>query len=820
MPPDPTASPVVQPLAAMISSTALDLPEHRAAVREACLSCGVLPIGMEHLPARDATGITVSLEMVDKADIYLGIYAFRYGWVPDGSEVSITEMEFNRAIERQTQGKLQEILIFTAHKEHRFTADDIEADKNAQAALRKFKDRASSGRVRKEFQSVEELRRLVTEALHELKARRAVTVAPSPGPSAIPSNLPGGYIGRLFLGRDDFLERLRQSLLNQTHHATAITQNVPAATSLNGLGGIGKTHTAIEYADKFRGDYSALLFVQGDTPARLQASLAALCGVLHLDADEGLPEPQRVAAAVEWLASHRGWLLIVDNVDDPAAAKLLTDYLGQLTNGHVLITTRLHHWADNVTALDLSVLDPDHAAQLLLNLTQQVHSYTSDDRAAARLLAIDLGGLPLAIHQAAGYIVEQHLPLPEARAFYQDQARDLLGWFDEMRIPYAAAQDIGPQPVLFTWKASFDRLTPDTRRWLRVFAHYAPETIPDFLVKSQPNADEETKTRHQALRQALAQADKYCLITRERDPLGFKLHRLVQHIIRLTSSELENATALDEAIQLIFDCKPGDPLDFNTWVKWNLLQSHAAAIGDHAQDKPAPKRLIWLLNQLGELFYTKALYSQAEPLFRCALSTAESRLGKDHTDVAECLNNLGGILLTTNRLAEAEPLMRRALKIDEANFGKDHPTVAIRLNNLAQLLKATNRLDEAEPLFRRALKIDEASFGPDHPDIARDLNNLAQLLQTTDRLNEAEPMMRRALAIAEANYGKDHPTVAIRLNNLARLLQDKNRLAEAEPLMRRALEILVTSLGNEHPNSQVARGNYEILCQEMEDLKR
>ena len=77
-----------------------DLPEHRAAVKEACLSCGVFPIGMEHLPARDATGITVSLEMVEQADIYLGIYAWRYGWVPDGKDISITEMEFDHAVER------------------------------------------------------------------------------------------------------------------------------------------------------------------------------------------------------------------------------------------------------------------------------------------------------------------------------------------------------------------------------------------------------------------------------------------------------------------------------------------------------------------------------------------------------------------------------------------------------------------------------------------------------------------------------------------------------------------------------------------------
>src|SRR5215212_10140487 len=126
-PVDASAGPRPGQFTAMIGSTALDLPEHRALVHKACLDAEVFPIGMEQLPARDASGIAASLEMVDKADIYLGVYAFRYGWVPDGKGVSITEMEFDRALERKAEGKLREILIFTAHEEHAFTARDVEA---------------------------------------------------------------------------------------------------------------------------------------------------------------------------------------------------------------------------------------------------------------------------------------------------------------------------------------------------------------------------------------------------------------------------------------------------------------------------------------------------------------------------------------------------------------------------------------------------------------------------------------------------------------------------------------------------------------------
>ncbi|SRR6266851_5404917 len=120
---------------AMISSTSVDLPEHRQQAIDACLRQGIFPSAMEHLPARDADAMRVSLEMVDKADIYIGIYAWRYGYVPAGHDISITEMEFNRAVERGIP-----ILVFTIHTKHPLTIEMVEADKNAQEKLKTLKE--------------------------------------------------------------------------------------------------------------------------------------------------------------------------------------------------------------------------------------------------------------------------------------------------------------------------------------------------------------------------------------------------------------------------------------------------------------------------------------------------------------------------------------------------------------------------------------------------------------------------------------------------------------------------------------------------------
>src|ERR1044072_8968118 len=185
-PPNPTpldapTGPRPGQLTAMLSSTPLALREHRALAHRACLDGGVFPIGMDHLPGRDETGIAASLRMVEQADIYIGIYAFRYGWVPDGRDVSVTEIEFDHARQRKAGGKLREILVFTARKDHPLTVDDVEADKVAQEKLSKFKERAAESRGRKEFKSSEELHRLVLQALNEFKGRqqRAVDTADS-----------------------------------------------------------------------------------------------------------------------------------------------------------------------------------------------------------------------------------------------------------------------------------------------------------------------------------------------------------------------------------------------------------------------------------------------------------------------------------------------------------------------------------------------------------------------------------------------------------------------------------------------------------------
>jgi NB-ARC domain len=160
---------------------------------------------------------------------------------------------------------------------------------------------------------------------------------------------------------------LRQTLQRATNgHATAVV-----AKALHGLGGVGKTRLAVEYAWQHEQDYSALLFVVADSSENLRRNLAALVGplVLNLPERDATEEEVRMAGALRWLDEHEGWFLILDNVDTPEAAAAAETMLARLRGGHVLITSRLTQWSGSVEPLELDVLDPTDAAEFLLERT-------------------------------------------------------------------------------------------------------------------------------------------------------------------------------------------------------------------------------------------------------------------------------------------------------------------------------------------------------------------------------------------------------------------------------------------------------------------
>lgn len=217
-------------------------------------------------------------------------------------------------------------------------------------------------------------------------------------------NLPPA-LGDWLKGRDDELRALAASL--EGGGQTAIVQKHKA---LYGLGGIGKTRLAVEYAWRFGSRYTAAFFVRADSPEGLRTGLAALVQADLLNLEERQAETETVHAVVRWLKLNPGWLLILDNVDTKEAEVAVLAFLQSLTGGHVLITSRLRDWPRNrIHTQPLGTIPLDEARDFLLKRTDDDRRPAPDDGERAQSLAKKLDGLPLALEQAGAYIVHTRL---------------------------------------------------------------------------------------------------------------------------------------------------------------------------------------------------------------------------------------------------------------------------------------------------------------------------------------------------------------------------------------------------------------------------
>ncbi len=268
---------------------------------------------------------------------------------PDQPRRSYTQWEFYLARELN-----KPVYLLLADEKAKFDEHDKESDELIQLQ-KDYRAEVVRDRDWRPFSSIPELRAELAELRFEWEG---------PAPDHKPCNLPFASIGTLFKGREEFLADLRTRLGVADGRAAAIVNRL----AVHGLGGVGKTRVALEYAWAHADQYSALLFISAPTPAELRANLANLVGVLGMTAG-GPSVDQQLADVLAWLDAHPGWLLIVDNVDTEEAAREVERLLVKLRTGHVLITSRIGNWSKAVVPLGLDVLAQADAEAFLLEGT-------------------------------------------------------------------------------------------------------------------------------------------------------------------------------------------------------------------------------------------------------------------------------------------------------------------------------------------------------------------------------------------------------------------------------------------------------------------
>jgi tetratricopeptide (TPR) repeat protein len=599
-----------------------------------------------------------------------------------------------------------------------------------------------------------------------------------------------------FLGRESELAQVRQQL--QAGRTTALSQ--PQAIS--GLGGIGKTQLALEYAYRYHQDYTVVLWARAESVEALISSYVALATLLRLPERDAEKQEITVQAVKTWLQTHRGWLLILDNADELA---LLPDVLPPTLGGHLLLTTRAAATGRLAHRLEIETLLPKQGALFLLRraaiLTPdaELSQASPQEQELAVQINQELGGLPLALDQAGAYLEETGVDLGSYWQMYQQHRADLL----HKRGGLVADH---PAPVATTWSLSFQKVQkqqPAATELLRLCAFLAPDAISEEILTTgasflgpilQPVA-----ANPFLLNQAIEALRTYSLVRRDPGRKVLSIHRLVQAVLLDELEEEERHRWVERAVLAINAAFPD--VKHANWPQCERLLPHALLAAQFIETKQishsGARRLLY---QTGAYLKARARYHEAELLYKRALTINEQQLGTTHPETASSLNDLASLYKNQGKYGEAESLYQRALTIKEQVLDSNHPSTAISLNNLADLYDDQGKYEEAEPLYQRALTIKEQVLGPNHPSTATSLHNLAVLYSNQERYEEAEPLYQRALAIKEQVLGSNHPSTASTLNNLAVLYSNQERYEEAEPLYQRALAIREMVLGSEHPD--------------------
>jgi nucleoside phosphorylase/tetratricopeptide (TPR) repeat protein len=576
--------------------------------------------------------------------------------------------------------------------------------------------------------------------------------APGGGTAGTPG--PAGRIVRLpadrrhlpdLAGEQDLLAGLDQQL---THPDSG--DRLPVV--LTGIGGVGKTQLTVEHAHTHREALDVVWTVRAEDPAIAGQDYAALAAALHLPGSDNSDLTAVADLTRAWLSSHDRWLLICDNASNAADIDPLLP--GEIS-GQVLVTSRNPAWPPRYARLGVDTLPVDTAATLLLGRTRQT------DQASAQLLADDLGGLPLALEQAAAYCTQTGLSLTRYQQLYRTTPAKLL--------------DKASQPGQATVTGTVTLAAQHVRdldlaaaALLDLLAYLAPDAIPRALLAgTQSDDDAEAPTNGDdqasrppdepvsssssgasmetasdsapatenkelseqilellapldaleddlALNDAIGLLHRYGLLTATPDTLT--VHRLTQTVLRASHSALQHYAFALAAASVVWDALP--EVGYTTWPVYQQLLPHALAAADHAADLPEPEdNSVALLLAASAYLADRGRSAAAEPIATRALKLSEAQAGSDDADIIFPLLLLGRIRRDRGHAAAAQPLFERALAIAEASYGPDHPDLFLPLNNLGNVLRDRGDPAAAQPLLERAVAIAEASYGPDHPNL-------------------------------------------------------------------------------------------------------
>jgi hypothetical protein len=560
---------------------------------------------------------------------------------------------------------------------------------------------------------------------------------------------------------------------------------------LSGLGGVGKTSLAVEYAHRHLGEVMVAWRFAAEDETVLAAGfgeLAAQLGARDLgDTRDPVASVHGVLAAFE-----AEWLLVFDNAADEASVRRFLPPAGQ---GRVLVTSQSQYWPRG-WMLDVQVLDDDEGAHFLLDRT------ATDDPVAAHDLARELGELPLALEQAAAYVLATGSTLASYLALFRDRSASLLDRGEAAGHP----QTVGATLALALTRLNAD--APAAAALLRLLACLAPEPVPLALLLS----DAEVRDRLNpdvapalapllgdpvAAGDAVIALGRYSLII----PAGAGLvlvHRLVQAVTLGQTPAGLVAEWRKAASELVEVAIPADTDPPSTWSTVASLVPHAQAVLGSDSDG-----LARIANYLG----FRGSYQTARDLQRKIADAREQARGAEHRDTLTARHKLAWLTGYAGNPADARDQYAALLPAFERVLGPEHPHTLRTRDELAHWTGKTGDPASARDQYAALLPDFERVLGLEHPDTLTIRGNLGYYTANAGDPASARSQLAALLPVRDRVSGPEDPMSLNVRDDLAYSTGHSGDPASARDQYAALVPAYERVLGPQHPNTLDARAS-------------
>lgn len=599
-----------------------------------------------------------------------------------------------------------------------------------------------------------------------------------------------------FTGRDAALLTLRERL------ATTIAAVVPSA--MHGMGGVGKTQLAVEYAYRFASAYDVVWYVRAEQTALARFDLAELAPHLGVPESENLGETVRlVLDALRRGTPYRRWLLIFDNATGPAELRTLLPS----GRGHVLVTSRDASWRAGAEILEIDVYRREESLRFLHKRAPRL---TRDE---AVRVAERLGDLPLALDAAGAWLEVTRMPITEYLDLAEHRVAELL---DQVPVlPYE-------REVTVAWTLPMNRLRderPAAAQLLRLCAFLGTDPIPVALLIGGTSAVRLPTPLHEQLRdplrrgQILHDIGRYALAKvgsagESEYPQTLQLHRIVQGVLRDSMAAEDHAELRRTAWLVLAAADPDAPGERGAWEPYAELLSHvdSTTMAGSAADAPVRKLVLNLVSYLQR----RGEFGASRDLATTARSEWDRELDADDADRDALSISLANALRSMGDHRAAWEIDEQIVSRARTRHGPDHHTTLWAANGLAADLRQLGDWLGARDLDRDTLDRARRAFGPEHHRARQAAHNCAVSLRMVGEFAEALELDESTARLHVRDLGKTHHLTLLSVNNVARDMRELGRYAEAAALQEDTFATYRQVFGDDHPDTLRASKNLAV----------